>query len=479
MARRAPGVGAGEFASTQFDAGSAPSPEMRHQAEGARFKGGPATRGAYHWPMRLAIGVLLLISLAGGSAWAASEWPQFRGPDGNGSSPARRVPLSWSETNNLAWKVSPPGRGRSSPIVSGDRIWLTYALEQGVVRKPIGGDDMQTAEHVTLGVLCLDARNGKLLWQTNLFDVANPAPVHWLNSWATPTPVIESQRLYCDFGTFGTACLDAKTGKSLWQAQLSVDHQVGPGSSPVLSGKLLVLVRDGRDAQYVCALDKQTGKQAWRSERPPMGEAHANLKKSFVTPMLVNAAGRMQLVSPAAQWVVSYNPATGQEFWRARHGSGFSIGSCPVFGDGKVIFSTGCFKPQLVAIRPDGSGDVTETHIAWKTTRQVPVMSSPVLSGQEVVYVSDDGMATCAKVANGEPLWQERLGQQHLASPLLAEGRIYFFGKDGKTTMVKAAEQFEKLAENQLDGTVIATPAIVDGTIFLRTDTHLYRIGKR
>jgi outer membrane protein assembly factor BamB len=387
--------------------------------------------------------------------------------------------VAWSQTNNLAWQISLPGRGRSSPVVLGDRLWLTLAVEQGVVRKRIGPDDMQTANHVALEALCLDSKTGKLLWRSNLFEVDNPDPVHWLNSWATPTPVVEKDRLYCDFGTFGTACLDPKSGKVLWKTRLALDHQVGPGSSPVLYKNLLVLVRDGRDAQYVAALAKQTGTQVWRTERPPLDATSPNAKKSFVTPLLVNAGNRTQLLAPGPHWLVSYDPATGQEFWRARHGVGFSIGSCPVFGAGTVFFSTGCMKPQLLAVRTDGAGDVTATHVAWKSSRQVPIMSSPVLRGSELYWISDDGMATCTEAGTGEVLWQERLNQQHLASPLLAEGRLYFFGKEGKCTVVKAGRQFEKLAENFLEGTVVATPALVDGTIFLRTDTHLYRIGKR
>jgi outer membrane protein assembly factor BamB len=406
------------------------------------------------------------------------NWPQLRGPRGDGTSLAAHVPLHWGETNNIAWKASIPGRGRSSPVVLGDRIWLTLAIERGVVRKRIEHDDMQTAEHVSLEAVCLDRASGKIIWRTPLFDVDNPAPVHWFNSWATPTPVVEPGRLYCDFGTFGTACVNAKTGKILWKTRVPVDHQVGPGSSPVLYQKLLVLVRDGRDAQFLTALDKETGQTVWKTDRPPINASSPNLKKSFVTPLLVSAEGATQLISPGAHWVVSYEPSTGKEIWRARHGDGFSIGSCPVFGHGTAFFSTGCMKPQLWAVRVDGAGDVTTTHAALKTTRQVPVMSSPVLSGDELYWISDDGIANCADSGSGEVHWQERLNQQHLASPLLAEGRVYFFGKEGKTTVVKAGKPFEKLAENQLDGVVVATPAILDRTIFLRTDGHLYRIGK-
>lgn len=428
--------------------------------------------------MRLPFPALCVLFLAGGSAGAETDWPQFRGPRGDGSSLAKDVPVTWNESSNLVWKLSVPGRGRSSPVVLDEHLWLTLAVERNTRRERIGPDDMQTTEHITLEVVCLNRTNGEIQWRTKLFEVENPDPVHWFNSWATPTPVIEPNRLYCDFGTFGTAALHPKSGEVIWKTRLPLDHQVGPGSSPVVYENLLVLVRDGRDAQYVAALDKETGKQVWRTERPPIIASSPNLKKSFVTPLLVKAAGRTQLISPGAHWVVSYEPATGKELWRARHGNGFSIGSCPVFGDGKAFFSTGCMRPELWAIRADGEGDVTATHAEWKSTRQVPIMSSPVLLGDELYWTSDDGIANCTDVRSGEVHWQERMNQQHLASPLLAEGRIYFFGKGGKTTVIKAGKQFERLAENQLEGDVVATPAIVDGTIFLRTDAHLYRIGK-
>jgi outer membrane protein assembly factor BamB len=426
--------------------------------------------------MRLCPTVLLAAILAAGHADAGQDWPQFRGPHGDGTSAARNVPLTWSESNNIAWKVAVPGRGRSSPVVIGDRVWLTTALEQGVIRTNIKSDDMQTAEHVTLQAVGLDAKQGKELWRTTLFEVDKPAPVHWLNSWATPSPVIEKGQLYCDFGTFGTACLDARDGKILWQTCLPLDHQVGPGSSPVLWRDLLVLVRDGRDAQYVTALDKQTGRTVWKTDRPPIDTSKGDLKKCFTTPLLIASGKGTQLLSPGARWVVSYDPDTGKELWRQRHGEGFSIGSCPVFSHGLAIFSTGCMRPQFLAVNIDGTGEIPATNVVWRITQQVPVMSSPVVSGEEMYWVSDDGMASCADPRTGEIYWQKRAGGRTFASPLYAEGRVYFFAQDGKTTVIRAGRQFEKLAENQLQGPVVATPAIVDGTIYLRTDTHLYRI---
>lgn len=414
------------------------------------------------------------------AAAPAADWPRFRGPSGDGVAEATAdPPVEWAETKNIAWKTAIPGRGRSSPAVVGDRVFLTTAAEQGVKRTRIGPDDMQTAEHVGIGAVCLDRASGKILWQVTLREIDKPDPVHWLNSWATPTPVAEAGRVWCDFGANGTWCLDAATGKTVWEKRLPLNHMVGPGSSPILAGGRLILVRDGCDAQYVTALDKATGAEVWKTPRPPIKVPHDSMRKSFSTPLLIRQDGRTQMVSTGPHWMVSYDPATGKEFWRARHGDGFSIGSCPVFDGGLVIFSTGCFKPVLVAVRPDGQGDVTASHIAWRSQKGIPVMSSPVIAGDALYWTSDDGTATCADLKTGEARWQERLGGDHLASPVLAAGRLYVWCKDGKTTVVKAGKAFEKFAENRLEGLVTATPAVVDSAIFLRTDTHLYRIEKR
>ncbi len=428
--------------------------------------------------MRLIL-ALPLAALLSTAAALATDWPQHRGPRGDGVSDATNLPLTWDETNHVTWSIDTPGRGRSSPVVLQDRIFLTTAVEQGVHRTRIGPDDMQTAEHVVLSALCLDRATGRILWHTTLFDIANPDPVHWLNSWATPTPVVEPGRLYCDFGTFGTACLDAHTGKLLWQQRLPLDHQVGPGSSPILHRNLLVLVRDGRDAQYVAALDKSSGQTVWKTDRPPITTSSPNLKKCFCTPLIVPHSGQIQMVVPGAQWIVCYDPASGKEIWRIRHGDGFSIGASPVFGHGLVFFSTGCHKAQLLAVRIDGRDDVTSTHVAWKTLRQVPVMSSPILVGDELCWVSDDGMATCVDARTGQVHWQERLGGSYLASPIAAQGRLYFFSQEGKTTVLKPGKSFERLAESTLPGPLIATPAFAGHEIYLRTDHRLYRIEAR
>ena len=289
--------------------------------------------------------------------------------------------------------------------------------------------------------------------------------------------MVTPDRLFCDFGTYGTVGLEAQYGKVLWKQWLPVDHQVGPGSSPMLCQNRLILVRDGRDAQYVAALNIVTGEPSWRTERPPLNTSLGDLKKSFSTPLFVQREGQTQIISAGAHWIVAYEPNTGREIWRARHGEGFSIGSCPVYGHGMAYFSTGFGRAQLYAIRVDGEGDVTATHVVWKSTRQVPAISSPLLVGEEIYWVSDEGIACASDAQSGKPLWQERIGGSHLASPLYAEGRLYFFSREGKTTVIKAGRKYERVAENHLEGTLVASPVVVDHTIFLRTDTHLYRIG--
>lgn len=408
------------------------------------------------------------------------DWPRFRGPSGDGVAPAESdPPVEWSESRNVAWKTALPGRGRSSPILQGDRLFVTFARERNVRRTRIGPDDMQVADHVALGIAAVDARSGGILWETPLREVERPDPVHWLNSWATPTPVVGAGRLFCDFGGWGTWCLDPATGKVLWEKRIPLDHQVGPGSSLAFEEGLLVLVRDGREAQFVLALDGTTGETVWKTDRPPIRTNHPNTRKSFSTPIRIEADGRRQLVAVGPHWIASYDPRTGRELWRLRHGEGFSIGSVPVLGHGLVYFSTGCMRPSLLAVRADGEGELPPSAVAWRADKGVPVMSSPILAGDLLYWTSDEGILTAANARTGEVRFQARLGEGHLASPILAAGRLYFFGREGKTTVLRPGADFEKLAENRIGGTVIASPAVSGKALFLRTDTHLYRLENR
>jgi len=409
---------------------------------------------------------------------AAEDWPQFRGPNGDGVSTAKNLPLTWSETTNVVWKTAIPGRGRSSPVILGNRVWLTTAIETNPRKERVGPDPVTIVDRVELGVVCLDRATGKQLYHVTLFRADNPQPVHQLNSYATPTPVAEPGRLYCDFGASGTACLDAETGKALWQRQLKIDHQVGPGSSPTLYKNLLILMRDGRDEQYVAALDKYTGKPVWRTDRPPIIAHIGNLKKSFSTPVFVESGGRTQVVMVCAHWIVSLDPMTGRELWRVKHGTGFSVAPRPLVGHGMVYCCTGMTR-QLWAIRPDGQGDVTDTHVAWKAASQIPMMPSPLLVGREIYTLSDQGIVTCYDALTGQELGRRSTGGPCAASPLYADGRIYIINQKGETTVLKPGKDLEKLAENVLDGAAFASPAALGHALYIRTDTHLYCVAPK
>lgn len=408
-------------------------------------------------------------------AAVADDWPQFRGPTGDGLATATNLPLTWSPTQNVAWKVPVPGAGRSSPVILGDRIWLTTALATGIKTFSEGPDRMQQAEQVVIGVVCLERATGKQLYHEELFPVEKPVPVNFLNSYATPTPVAEAGRLYCDFGTFGTACLESATGQVLWKRQLPVDHHHGPGSSPVLYKNLLIVVRDGRDKQYVTALNKETGETVWKTDRPPMSTPIPEFRKSFSTPLIFEADGRVQMVVPGAQWLVAYEPGTGQEIWRVDDGKGETVAPRPVYGRGLAYLSTGVMngRPQLWAVRVDGQGDVTKTHVAWKLPTPIGFMPSPLLVGREL-YLLDDGFVSCVDALSGDLLGKYRAGGTYAASPVYAEGRIYCFSREGKTVVLQASKNLTLLAENQLDGPVFASPAFVGSAIYVRTDSHLY-----
>jgi outer membrane protein assembly factor BamB len=428
--------------------------------------------------------------IAGGSraVLADGDWPQFRGPGGQGDVGDVALPLTWSETEGVRWKTELPGRGWSSPVIADGKIWLTAAVEvpasaseleetrQKLASNPSAGD-MGAAGSLELLALEVDLETGKLLRTIPLFTVDEPPPIHNLNSYSSPTPVLVDGLLICHFGTFGVAGVDVKTGEVLWRKQLEIDHIVGPGSSPVVAGDVVLLTCDGADKQFIAALDVKTGDTRWQVNRPPLREQNPDMRKSFCTPLVFDHAGRQQAVIPGAQWFISYDPATGDEIWRVDHGSGFSNVPRPVFDGERVYLCTGFGKPQLWAVRADGTGDVSETHVDWRQKQQIPAMSSPVVSNGRIYVISDGGVASCFDTTSGELIWRERIPGKYSASPLLANGRIYFCSQEGRTTVIEDAAEYKELAANQLDGMHMASPAVIGEDLILRTDTHIYRIG--
>lgn len=386
------------------------------------------------------------------------DWTEFRGPTGQGFSKARRLPVQWSATNRVAWKQALPGAGWSSPVVQDGRIYLTTAVEQG------GGNQ-------SLHVLALEAKTGKTLWDEEVF--AKPITRgHAKNSQASPTPVIEGDRLYVHFGHMGTACLDL-VGRVIWKNEkLGYEPVHGNGGSPILAGDALVFSADGGNEQFIAALDKARGHVLWKTPRV----TDAKKKFSFNTPLLIEAAGRKQIISCGSGAVFSYDPKTGKELWRVRYGEGYSVVPRAVFGHGLVFISSGYDAPVVMAINPGGAGDVTGTHVVWKTARGAPATPSLLLAGNELYFVSDAGIASCVDAKTGQLHWSERIKGNYSASPVLADGKIYFQNEEGLGVVIMASMTFQKIAENPLGERTLASYAVADGAIFIRGAKHLYRI---
>ena len=413
---------------------------------------------------------LLALLVRGGPAGpplllaASEDWPQFRGPTGQGHSSESGLPLQWSETQNVVWKVAVSG-GWSSPVIAGGRVWVTAV---DATRNKRGEDTV-----VSLRLIGLDAATGREVVNTEVFRINSPDVINLKNSRASPTPIVDGDRIYVHFGADGTAALTT-SGTVLWSTKLRYEAQHGNGGSPVLYRDLLILNCDGwGDDAYVVALDTQTGKSRWRtSRRRPWSQAYS-------TPLVIRVGDDDQVVSVGAYRTVAYEPLTGKEIWRVSYGEGFSNVPRPVFGQGLVFIATGFQEPALIAVRTDGRGDVTRTHVAWTMTRGAPYTPSPILVGDELYYVSDTGVLTCVDAKTGQMLWQQRVGGNYSASPVFADGRIYVLSEEGMTTVFAPGKAFQRLAVNRIDGTTLASIAVSDGSLFIRTDTHVYRIAAR
>ena len=406
---------------------------------------------------------------------AGENWSQFRGPTGQGIADATGLPVTWSETEHVKWKTPLKGKAWSSPVVWGAQIWVTTATEDGR----------------QLGAIAVDRESGRIVHDLALFTVEQPQYADKFNSYGSPTPVIEAGRVYVTFGSAGTACLDTATGKVLWERRdLPCNHWRGAGSSPTLWENLLIMNFDGADHQYVVALDKRTGRDVWRTNRSidfqdltPEGKPirDGDFRKAFSSPLVVTHAGKPLLISAASKATYAYDPVDGRELWRVEERKHHSGTVRPVVGNGFVYTATGLARGELWAVRLGGSGVVTDTHVAWKITRNVPNRPSPVLSGDLLFMVDQDGgVVTCLEAMTGKEVWKERLpgAGSYSSSPVLAEGRLYFFNENGHGTVIEAGRTFKVLAANKLDGGFMASPAVAGRALFVRSKTHLYRLEK-
>ncbi|MFH5802723.1 PQQ-binding-like beta-propeller repeat protein [Alienimonas sp. DA493] len=437
-----------------------------------------------------------LFALTAAAAAPAGDWPEFRGPDAQGHAPADEtgLPVEWSETKNVAWAVDTPP-GWSSPVVVGDRVYLTAAAE------PEDGA-------ATLSALCLSTEDGSVVWETELFRKSTEERMHSKNSRASPTPIFarladgsaEDGALFVHFGPNATARLKADDGAVVWKRD-DIDYPPvhGGGPSPALvqnveGGPILFLPCDGGEDPFVIALDALTGETKWRKDRPNVG---ATKTFSFATPLVVqvpsdggdsDGPADQQILSPATNMIVAYDPADGEELWAVPY-EGFSVTPRPVVGHGKVYLSTGFMRPTVLAIDlaealaagpPDDDGpvDAAEDAVAWDVSRGGPNTPSPLLIGDLLYFVSDKGVASCVDAQTGEVVWTERLGGNFSASPIYADGRIYWLDEDGRCTVSAPGEEYRELAVNELPGRTLASPAVSGGAIYLRTDETLFKLAK-
>lgn len=404
--------------------------------------------------MRIAICVV--VGAVVGSA-SAADWAEFRGPTGQGHYAGKPLPTEWSKTKNVVWKTAIPGKGWSSPIVVGDRLFLTSAVA------------IPESKDYRLDAICVDAGSGKIRWTTELF-VAKAPKAHNKNSHASPTPISDGKRVYVHFGHLGVAALDLD-GKIAWKSE---EHRYSPvhgnGGSPILVGERLVYSIDGGDKQMLVALNVADGKTAWTTNR----QSKASRKFSFSTPLLVGE----EIVSPASDMVVGYDAKSGAEKWRAGY-QGYSVIPRPVHGHGMIFLSSGYDSPSVYAVKLGGSGDVTKSHIAWSLRKGAPHMPSLLLVGDELYMVSDNGVASCVDAKTGTVHWQERVGGGFSASPFYADGLVYLQSEQGETTVVKAGTTYEVVSKSDVGERTFASYAAVDGALFLRSETQLYRLERK
>jgi outer membrane protein assembly factor BamB len=413
---------------------------------------------------------ILLASFSATIHGADRSWPQFRGPSGQGISLAEKLPISWSESEGVRWKTPVHGRGWSSPVVADGKVWLSTATEDGRL----------------LSAICVSAESGEILHDKVLFKVSEPQFAHKFNSYASPTPVIAGKRVVVSFGSPGIACLDTETYSVLWERRdIECNHFRGAGSSPIVFGDLLILNFDGSDHQFVTALDLRSGKTVWHTQRSidfqdlneqGLPDRDGDWRKAFSTPHVAFIGETPLLLSIGSKALYGYEPLTGRELWRTESRVGHSASTRPTIAGDLIVYCTGFSKGELWCVRPGGRGDVTDTHVNWKLKRSVPNKPSLILHDGSIFMIHDGGVASCVDLATGQPVWQERVGGNYSASPILHEGRIYFFSEEGKATVIEAKREFQVLATNQLDDGFMASPAVVENALILRTKTNLYRV---
>ncbi|MCF7958705.1 MAG: PQQ-binding-like beta-propeller repeat protein [Phycisphaerae bacterium] len=395
---------------------------------------------------------------------AMGNWPEFRGVNGIGVIPDSELPVKWSKTENVAWKVKIKGKGWSSPVVSDGKVFVTVATED------------KDGDPRALRVVCLNAKTGTIDWDKKVFAPRGKGIKHPKNSHASATPLVCDGRIYAHFAHMGTACLDLN-GQIKWKMNaFKYKPMHGTGSSPVLVGDNLIFNCDAEENPFIAAVNKDTGQVAWKT---PRTKTEAKNNFSFCTPAVVEVAGKKQIVSPGSGAVWGYNPLNGKELWRVDYGLGYSVTPRPICGHGMVFVSSGFGDEAVYALRPGGKGNVTDSHVAWKFAKDGPKSPTPLLIGHELYIVEDGGKITCLDALTGTLHWQERIKGAYSASPVSDGKKIYITSEKGLVTVIKTGKTFNKLAENDMEEKTYATPAIDKNGLIIRTETTLYRIEKK
>lgn len=401
----------------------------------------------------------MLLSLAV-CFFVTADWPQFRGPNSDGKVSGPATPLEWSDTKNVAWQIPIPGLGWSSPVVSAGKVFVTTAVPQG--------------EGLSLRAMAFDVKNGETVWDREVLAVSKTPSIHAKNSHASPTPIVRDGSVFVHFGTLGTARLAVADGRIEWRCQeLVYPPMHGSGGSPILHNGKLFVICDGSADPFVAALDAESGKISWKTPRSMRGK----ICHSFGTPTVATVGGKSQLLAPGPDHLAAYDPSNGEELWRVT-APGWSVVPQPAVGHGMVFYNRDYDNPELLAVRLDGRGDVTESHIAWKQKRAAPSTPSPLLVGDELYVVSDKGVASCLDAKTGNAHWVERLKGNYSASPIFANGAVLFLNETGLATWVRPGREFSVLARNTVPGRTFATPAFADGAMYLRTDEYLSKIAR-
>lgn len=408
----------------------------------------------------------MILGLAAASMpFAHANWPEFRGPSADGSVREANLPTEWSRQQDVAWRTELPGEGWSSPVVIDNKTYLTAAV-------PRSNSESDSAFDLVL--LIVDADSGDRLRQLTLFREGPDAPrIHQKNSRASATPVFDGKRLYVHFGHHGTACTTLD-GEVVWKNESLAYRPVhGNGGSPVVVAGKVIFSRDGAETSEITALDASTGELAWQTPR----DVEAGKMFSFCTPLVLDEGKRTQVIIPGSNVVQSVDPETGEELWRVTY-QGYSVVPRPIFHAGLVFVSTGFNRATLLAIDPTGRGDVTETHVRWRADSGIPKTPSLVGFEDKVVMISDNGIASCFDARTGEQKWKERIGGDFSASPLLAGDQLYLFSEEGVCTVLDVSGTPTEIAVNDMGERTLASPAVIEGDLLIRTAEALYRVGR-